>query len=157
MEILSFDPATDRRKSPDRRRRVPEIRSLFKYRRRGRLRRVEDCRRLTLLDTYPQSLLILVVLVMGLSIIDAFMTLFLIEHGAVEINPLMNHFLKMGPYAFVLAKYFMTAFSIVIVVVVGHACIPRFKWAARNLMTFFVCCFAAVIVWQIYLTVRFIL
>jgi hypothetical protein len=41
-------------------------------------------------------------------VIGAFLTIYLLEHGAVELNPLMNIFIEHSPVYFLLVKYFLT-------------------------------------------------
>ena len=90
MEPLSTDICADkldRRTGRDRRqRRWPTLKSLFANRRRRSVRRKMDRRRLVILDYYHPPLMISILLILVLSIADAVLTLFLLDHGAVELN-----------------------------------------------------------------------
>jgi hypothetical protein len=48
-------------------------------------------------------------LLLALSIVDAAITLLLIQTGCEEINPIMNHLLNYGALAFLVGKYILTA------------------------------------------------
>ena len=83
----SFDH--DRRFRKDRRKRAGfNIRVLI-YGRREHIRRQEDKHRIFYVDRYNSSLLGLIVVILFLSVLDALLTLFLIENGAFEVNPIM--------------------------------------------------------------------
>ncbi len=52
-------------------------------------------------------------LVVTLNLLDAFLTLEHVGHGAVELNPLMRALLEQGTQAFVTGKHFLVAAGIV--------------------------------------------
>ena len=77
----------DRRSGKDRRSKdVPSAKSLFIYRRRKKVRRKDDKYKMSYLDQYGSGIFIAIVLLLFFSIIDAFLTLFLIDHGASDIT-----------------------------------------------------------------------
>jgi hypothetical protein len=63
-------------------------------------RRQGDQGHLFLVDQYSTSLFVPIVSILFLSAIDALFTMYLLNHGANEINPLMSYLLNVGPYAF---------------------------------------------------------
>ena len=148
----------DRRSDSDRRcKGIAALKSLLTYRRRRTLRRASDRRGLVLLDYYHPSLLISIILVLVLSAIDALLTLFLMEHGAVELNPVMAFFIELGNLPFVIVKYTLTAFSVCIVVILNYFFFQHLKIFTRGLLHFFALGFALVIVWELVLTFRYVL
>lgn len=148
----------DRRSGTDRRQnRIPTLRGLLFDRRRSSLRRRSDQNRIVLLDRYSNTAMWAIVLVLLLSIADAFMTLFLISQGAVELNPVMAFFLNLGPLAFVGLKYIFTAGSVLIVVVLNYTFVRCFKIYARELIKYFAAAFGMVVGWEIYLVFRYVL
>jgi len=150
--------AMDRRSDSDRRRRgLPSLKSLMMYRRRRYLRRESDRRGLALLDYYHPPLLISIILVLVLSVIDAMLTLMLMDHGAVELNPVMAFFIELGSVPFFVFKYCLTAFSVCIVVVFNYYFFRHLKIYTGYLLQFFSLCFAAVIIWELFLTFRYVL
>lgn len=74
-------------------------------------------------DRYHPSLLALCVTLLLLSCGDAFLTLRLMQHGAVEVNPIMRFFLEWNDSAFVIAKVTLSSFGIVLLAAHYH-----FKW-----------------------------
>ena len=73
-------------------------------------RRDADKNYFIFVDRYSPWLLMLIVLLIILSLADAFFTLYLIDHGATEITPIMAYFLSLGPWPFIFSKYFLTCF-----------------------------------------------
>ena len=147
----------DRRSGVDRRKRSwASFVAPFLYRRRTHVRRLADRRTIVQLDLYNEPLLIAITLVLLLSIADAFMTLILIQNGAIEMNPVMAFFLNSGPFAFVMVKYLMTALSVVIVVALHYVCVPYLRFFVRDLITLFAGGFAAVVSWEVFLTFRYL-
>ena len=56
-------------------------------------------------DWYSPKLFVTILIVLILSIVDGFLTLFLLEHGAYEVNPIMAYLIDVSPSAFVAVKY----------------------------------------------------
>lgn len=93
----------------------------------------------------------LVLFVIGLSIIDAVLTLYLIGHGAAEINPVMASFLEHGISAFFIAKYTLTGASLILLVIYRNVRLFNGRLRAVALFWFVVAAFLLVISWEIYL------
>ena len=149
----------DHRSGLDRRRKggFASLKALFVYRRRRTLRRASDRRGLVLMDYYHPPLLISIVLILVLSVVDAFLTLFLMEHGAIELNPVMAFFIELGSLPFLMAKYSLTAFSVITVVLFNYVFFSYLKIFTRDLLHLFTLCFSLVIVWELVLTFRYVL
>jgi hypothetical protein len=133
------------------------MRAFLGHGRRSNVRRASDRRRIILLDRYGNAMLAPIVLILVLSITDAVLTLFLLDHGAVELNPVMAYFLEKGRLSFIVAKYLLTAGALLVVVMLNYAFIPFLKLCMRDLLSLFSALFAAVIGWQIYLVIRYVL
>jgi len=122
---------------------------LFKGKRRT-LRRADDRKRITVLDQYHPSLLIFILVVLGLSLVDAILTLTLMEKGAIELNPVMRYYIALGPMAFVVAKYGLTVLPLVFMLVLNGIISERYH--IRLIMfPFFGLAFGSVVIWEIYL------
>ena len=50
----------------------------------------------------------MVILILLLTICDATFTLHIIANGGLEVNPIMNYFLEMGVWQFLVAKFLLT-------------------------------------------------
>lgn len=136
----------------DRRRRTfPPMRYLIAGGRRRKVRRSEDRHRVVILDRYSPKLLGCIVGILFLSVLDAVLTLYLIEHGSTELNPVMDYFLKKGPLVFTVAKYALTSFAVVIFLLVANSILPRSNFRAQKLFPYALIAFGSVIVWEIVL------
>ena len=145
----------DRRSGKDRRSNgVPSAKSLFIYRRRKKVRRKDDKYKMSYLDQYGSGIFIAIVLLLFFSIIDAFLTLFLIDHGASEINPIMAYFLKFGPFTFLSFKYFITSYSILVLLIFSNYFIRKLKIYTHSLFSYAVGTFMIVIGWELFLMSR---
>jgi hypothetical protein len=89
--------------------------------------------------------------ILCLSLLDALLTLYLIEHGSNELNPVMDYFLKKGPLIFTIAKYLLTSVAVIIFVILTNSIVPRFKFRAKRLFSCALIAFGGVIVWEIIL------
>lgn len=147
----------DRRSHPERRslRILPA--GTNKRGQRRQVRRVEDRRKLFLLDHYPKFLLVGAITVLLLSLADAVLTLILISYGAVELNPIMNYLLKAGPVYFLGAKYLLTAVAVTAVLVFHYYPLRGLNQPLYLLLKVFALIFLAVIGWQLYLITIFVL
>ena len=81
------------------------------------MRRAEEHRRPYFVDRFPPILLAFVLMLLVASIVDALLTIRLIEAGGDEINPLMGRLLTFGVLPFLLGKYVLTAVGLPLLVV----------------------------------------
>lgn len=102
-------------------------------------------------DLYGERVFILAILTLFFSLLDAFLTLILIDHGAIELNPLMSFYLDIGPATFVAVKYGMTALSIFVLVVCCYDPNNSLKIKFPSLFLIIFLAVAAVIPWHLYL------
>jgi hypothetical protein len=126
------------------------------HRRRG-LRREEDRKKITLLDYYSPSTLVVIMTILVLSIADAFLTLLLQSHGAVELNPVMAYYLNLSATVFFSVKYGLTALSVIIVIILSHVIVPYLRLQARYLLNYLAGILALVVAWEFFLVIRFVL
>lgn len=145
----------DRRSGKDRRSHdVPDIRSLFIYSRRKQIRRKGDRYKVYYFDQYGSALFAAIVFILLLSIIDALLTLFLIDCGASEINPIMAYFLNFSPYTFMGVKYFLTSYSLIVLLIFNNVFIRKLNIYVRSIFSYTIGVFVTVIGWQLFLTFR---
>lgn len=121
---------------------------------RQQLRRRIDRDRIFYPDRYSKTIFRLIVLILVFSVVDAFLTLLLIDHGAIELNPLMAFYLKIGPVPFVAVKYALTSMSIFVLLVYSRYSIKSLKIYTRSMFSVISVAFAGVIAWQLYLVYR---
>ncbi len=145
-------PGVERRSGRDRRVARPSLRSqLFGIGSRARARRSADRLRPTPVDRYGGSALFaLVVTILALSLTDAFLTLVLLGRGAVEINPVMAYYIGVGPQAFVIVKYLLTALPLMLFLLLKDCLAERYPFG-RLLVPATAAIFGCVVLWQIHL------
>ena len=119
--------------------------------RRERGRRHEDKSKTLLVDRYSPFLLAVILSILCLSVIDALLTLFLIDRGALELNPVMAYYIDMGPYSFLGAKYVLTCIGVFSFLILRNIYLRPFRIYAGSLFYFVLAVFAGVVAWQLYL------
>ncbi|MGB3211670.1 MAG: DUF5658 family protein [Desulforhopalus sp.] len=127
---------------------------LFKGKRRT-LRRSEDCKRISVLDQYHPKFLIYILIVLGLSLLDAVLTLTLLDKGARELNPVMRYYIDLGPGIFVMVKYGLTALALLLMIVLNATISKRYSHLSSLMFPFCVFVFGAVIIWEFYLLINY--
>jgi Domain of unknown function (DUF5658) len=136
----------------DRRRKtLPPLRYWIAGGRRRSVRRLEDSQRIVLLDRYSPKLFGAIIGILCLSLLDAILTLYLVEHGSSELNPVMDYFLKKGPLIFTVAKYILTSIAVIIFLVLANSVVPRSKFRAKKLFPYALIAFGSVIAWELIL------
>ena len=127
------------------------IRSFLFGGKRKTIRREEDKQRIFYLDHYSSWLFIIIVSILILCVIDAFLTLFLLNHGAYETNPVMAFFLKFGPLTFFISKYLLTTIPVICLLMFRNTVVRVIKLSARSVLYVIVVIHLAVVGWELYL------
>ena len=117
------------------------------------VRRVDDRKRINLLDRYEPTLLFSVMAVLCLSLMDGTLTLILVGQGAVELNPVMRYYLALGPATFLMAKYGLTALALLILVGL-HTITSSDHRIGIYLLPFCKLTFGSVVIWELFLLYR---
>lgn len=140
----------EQRSGKDRRtHRFPKLKYLLFAGRRAHARREEDWQGTFYFDRYSSNIFAAIVLILLLSVLDALLTLYLIDHGSTELNPVMSYFLKHGPFFFMGAKYFLTCVGVVILLLFRNTLRKRSVAHAQNIFSYIIGAFTTVIVWEI--------
>lgn len=121
---------------------------------RQKVRRADDCRKIVELDRYHPTLFIAVLIVLILSLLDAALTLVLLDKGAVELNPVMRYYITLGPATFVLVKYGITALALIIIVGLSAILFKRYRILAFLIFPACATVFGSVVIWELYLLAR---
>jgi len=79
----------------------------------------------TLVDWHEPHLLLLSIMILLLSVTDAFLTITLITHGATEANPLLAYVLTFFPELFAGVKLLLTGTGILVLVALARARVFR--------------------------------
>lgn len=143
---------SERRSGDDRRSQKRSLSATVSVRgRRQTGRRADDRKRIVAFDRYKPSLMVAALAVLGLSLLDALLTLILLSKGARELNPVMRYFIDShGPRVFIIVKYGLTALSVFIIILCNEAIAARYR-LPTGLLPIFAAVFGAVVIWEVYL------
>ena len=140
----------EKRSGKDRRtHRFPKLRYLLFAGRRARVRREEDWEGTFYFDRYSSNIFGAIVLILLLSVLDALLTLYLIDRGSTELNPVMAYFLKYGPFVFMGAKYCLTSMGVIILLLFRNTLRKRSVTHARHIFSYIIGVFSTVIFWEL--------
>ena len=146
----TFD--TDRRSGLDRRKQTGiNFRSMTGNGKRRLVRRLEDRNKIFLVDHYSPKLFAAIIAIIFLSVIDALLTLFLMNHGAHEVNPVMAYYITVGPYTFFTLKFALTIVGAITLLMFRNIIPHSFKVRTYSLLYFVVGAFVVTVAWEIYL------
>ncbi len=120
------------------------------------MRRYEDRQKCFYFDRYHQFHFGVIVLILLLSVMDALLTIVLINHGADEVNPIMAYFLEAGPYTFLFVKYALTSVGLVVLLISRNYFMNSIRITVGSIIYFILAAFVSVVSWQIFLIHRLI-
>ena len=143
---------SERRSGKDRRKKGRvSLRSFMRGGRRENIRREQDKNSLFCVDRYSQTHFGAIIIILFLCVADALLTLLLTSHGAIEINPIMAYYLKIGPYAFLAVKYSLTCMAVFILLICQNIFLRTIRIYTRSLFYVIIAVFMTVVIWQFYL------
>ena len=149
---LYVSSSYDQRRGPDRR---TNNRARLKYLlfngRREQSRRNEDRSKAVIYDRYNPKLFLAITTILVLSILDAVLTLVVIQRGATELNPVMAYFLEFGTPTFIIAKYLLTSVGVFILLIFKNVFLTRIKIYTHSLFPCVIFVFMVVIAWELFL------
>jgi len=119
--------------------------------RRERSRRDEDSGKAFIFDRYNQKFFLAITVILILSVLDAVLTLTVIQRGAKELNPVMAYFLEHGTSTFIVAKYVLTSIGVLILLIFKNVFLTRLKIYTHALFPCVIFVFITVIVWELFL------
>ncbi len=115
------------------------------------IRRQEDRGRIFLVDQYSPVLFVTIVCILFLCVIDALLTLFLLNHGAYETNAIMAYLLSIGPYAFFVPKFVLTIIATICLFMFRGVVIQKLNVSTHSFLYFLAWMYVAVVAWELYL------
>jgi hypothetical protein len=118
---------------------------------RRQLRRKEDKHALNFVDEYSPVLMGCIVAILLLSILDGFMTLYLLEHDMYEVNPVMSFCLSLGPWFFLCSKFLLTCFGAMCLLVVNNNQVFNDRIRVRDIFPALLFLYFLVIAWHSFL------
>ena len=126
------------------------IRSFFLGGKRQKIRRHEDERRIFYVDQYSPWLFFIIVSILFLCVLDALLTLFLLDQGTYGINPVMAYFLNFGPFVFFTAKYSLTIIAILCLLLFRNIGVRILKMRAVSVLYGMAAFYLVVVAMQLY-------
>ena len=115
------------------------------------IRRQEDKGRIFFVDQYSPQLFVTIVAILFLCVLDALLTLYLLNHGAYEVNPIMAYLLNIGPYAFYITKYAITIIATFGLFLLRGVVIQKLNVTVHSLLYFIAGLYLGVVAWELYL------
>jgi len=139
-------PSDEKRAFSDRRKESTPMFSRYTiWGRRSRFRRKEDQEKGGYVDRYSSGLLLILVILLALNIFDVFFTMFILDCGGREVNPLIKALMDQCGDQFWIWKFLLVAFGVLFLCL--HIHFPRVKkaiWAVTLV-------YGAVILYQTYI------
>jgi hypothetical protein len=114
-------------------------------------RRAPEHRRSYLVDRFSASMWIAMLLILVLSMVDAFITLYLLDFDCHEVNPLMRHLLNNGVLAFVLGKYALTAAGLPLLLLFKNYFLFGTRFRVGYLIPAIVVMYVVLLIYQVHL------
>ena len=149
---MRIEPDQGRRDQSDRRQAPGVLWGLFHM---GghpeRNRRSSEPRHDYLADRYSVLTLALIVLLLAFSVVDAIITLHLLDANCEEINPVMNHLLNKGVLPFLLGKYVLTAAGLPLLLIFKSYFLFGTRFRVGYLIPAFVVAYVVLLGYQFFL------
>jgi hypothetical protein len=114
-------------------------------------RRASEHRQPYFVDRFSAITLALIVLLLAFSTLDAVLTLFLLDEGFHEINPVMAHLLNKGLLWFLLGKYVLTAAGLPLLVIFKNYYLFGTRFRVSYLIPVFVAAYMVLLSYQFWL------
>jgi len=144
--------AAGRRSGQDRRAKPASPFSLASLRgSRKTVRRKEDLSVHYYVDRYGRDEVLLFTFILLLSVADAFFTLELIGSGMSEFNTVMDYYLQLGPLAFILVKYLLTAIGLLCLLMHKNYPLFRGRISTKAIMTGVAVMYCVLIAYELWL------
>ena len=102
-------------------------------------------------EIHSSKTLAVIILIILLSITDAYLTLDLISRGAVELNPIMAYYLDHSALTFFGMKYLLTCASIIVILIIKDLYLFKTKVQGKILFVFHLIVLISVVQWELYL------
>jgi hypothetical protein len=142
----------DRRSGYDRRKEEGfSLRLLIGNGQRITIRRKEDRDRIFWVDQYSPVLFATIVAILFLCVIDTLLTLYLLNNGAYEVNPILTYLLKIGPFQLFIFKYVLTCVVTFSLFLFRAVVVRRFNISTHSILHFIAWIYVSIVAWELYL------
>lgn len=100
------------------------------------------------IDRYDSRTILACSIILILCVVDAFITLTLLSHGATEVNLVMRLAIEEGVVVFIVTKYLMTSTSLVFLVIHSRFRIVRY-WRVSHVIISFAFAYIALLIYEV--------
>ena len=150
-QTIRFRLNLGKRSGKDRRKKSGlNIRSFLLGGKRQQIRRQQDIGRIFYVDQYSPGLFFIIVSILFLCVLDALLTLFLLDHGAYELNPVMAYFLEFGPFVFFTSKYLLTITALICLLMFRNIAVRIIKIRTISVLYFMAAFYLVVVAMELY-------
>jgi len=104
-------------------------------------------------DKYCSSVLVLVALLLGLTVVDGVLTLVLLDTGCSEMNPVLRYLLGRGISPFFIGKYLLTAAGLPVLVAFKNYPLLGTRFRVGYLLPVFVGLYCILLGYQLWLLI----
>ncbi len=148
--------AAARPRGPDRRTKPTNPFSLHSllYGRRRAIRRVQDRDVHYYVDRYGPTSVTFFLTVLALCLLDALITIRLLQAGGEELNPVMRFLLQFGEAPFLVVKFGLTALALLFLLIHKEYHVARRRFRIRHLMAGALVVYALLILYEFTLLSR---
>ena len=115
------------------------------------IRREEDKDRIFFIDQYSPVLFLTIVAILFLCVIDAILTLYILNHGGYETNPLLALLLNQGPWSFFIFKYGLTIIATFCLLILRCVVVQKINVSTHAILYLLAWVYAAVVGWELYM------
>jgi hypothetical protein len=144
--------AGERRRGKDRRLKTTSPFSMASFRGSRKIARREEDRSVHYyVDLYGFDESLMFVLILTLSVADAFLTLELVGGGMTELNYVMHYYMQLGPLPFVLIKYFLTAVGLTLLLTHKNYFLFERRVRVKMIMVVLAFMYSALITYELFL------
>jgi hypothetical protein len=102
-------------------------------------------------EKHGPRLVAAILVVLMLTVIDAFLTLELIHRGAKEVNPVMAYYLSLGPLVFFSVKYFLTTACILLVLIYKNVRLFGTRFQVKMILPILIIPLALTVQWELFM------
>ena len=149
---MSQVPQQERRGKSDRRKAPPQPISIYSaIGNRFAPRRHDDAVQKPYVDLYSWRSFGLILAVLAMSILDGFFTLYLVDVGAQEVNPIMRYALSHSPIFFLVAKYCLTGAALVLLLIHKEFYLFRGRLRAKFFFLIFLNLYFLLVIYELIL------
>ena len=120
---------------------------------RKHVRRAEDAKRGYYVDLYSKRSVFIISTILIMSIIDGYLTLSLVEQGAMEANPIMRFYLQLNTPLFLCVKYAVSYMSVFLLLIHKNFYIFKTSLSVKQVILGILGIYAGLIVWEVVLFV----